>query len=1445
MECDFMHFFTRAFFGLAFLIATFTTQAAAAVQGRYVRVDDPTGYQMCWNQIQIFSGDQNIVLGHPEYFSGTVYPDHHIKTSDGRRMTDGDTDVKKSGGYFQGTSNTPTAANGLDPWFEVDFGRSISMDKIVLYGSRYPEHFYLDKGDRVVSVLDENRKVVWAGKFNYYRTTDAVFTLTPVEGERNPAVGMVVAAPLENGTATPLLSDNWVPMNWLLDADKMVPLPDAASRMKRFEARNSPYETERLAYRLISLIDPRTPGIAPLFQLYQGGHYQQALDAWKIYWFAKMTKVNLHWAIQNIDAPTYPTNGDDLVKGIAVTIASNSARAIRFIPGQIHWIDLPKEDDPGFQNALSDAQDKAAVDAIGHPLLEAYGRKQDPRYLQTWSAIMDDWSMNYFDDAQKSPYDVENLFTFSPGLSWEKTMENLSDLAIAHPEAIRLIPSGTLARMQLICLEKYPTGWWRQARETTFNHLNGGICAYYPIAFYIQEFYPGQRTQQEWQQAFERFITMATERDGSLTEISDEGHMEIPIQDGGVLAHAEQTKQAWYTPGWHNRAMEWYDNIFRYMFRHLAPGGYEHRDAVDYRTYRWTSTYEPYFNDRPQIPRLNRDAVIFGMPEVRRMLDAWGHISSGVPQAPTPAWQPIVDAQKKTHDEIAALLGSDKPGMPQINSDWMPYTGEFNFRGSWADDAPFIGMMACGSHGGSNVDVSDWPFSTFYYYDYKFPLVAAQPVQIDGLPLQQAFGRWYGYNPGTKTMFLTNADEKPEPFRWLSDDRFDFGEAVFQGGYQNKPGDKGDGQKYDVQQLDPGPFIANVKTTRQIVQIRGSRLFVVTDSIQTPGQDAHTFSVPYRLSLSALQKNPSRPFSPQQLQTDDKTDEITTDNPDGPSVRLYQFANLPIQYARGPDVVVDTQKYGKRLGPDIGVADQHLSVDLKGNKLNLVSLISSRDTGAEDRVASIQSLTGSDAVGFHATLRAGGEIWYETASGGETSFQCGPVRGSGQALLVTEDKNGISGLVLGARQVALNGTPLTITSHDFEFVKSAGVVTIRPIYTPIDPLSFEPNRNTFSDTETVKIVSKTPNLEIHYTTDGTAPGLSSKLYTGPITITATTEFAARGYRLGANGKPLPANDFEINGTKFTLPCYGWFYKKPMKPALAAPANLQAGLNYDYVQGPWSSLFSNEHWLPAAGGGMASREMDLSKVSTTDYYGMRYCGYIKVPQAGLYTFYAPEELSYMTTANSYDLRVYVDGEEWYLTQWWHGHGTWTVPLAAGLHTFQVDFADGRTKPLVRSGIWNFYPRPWAVRLGNPSDILISGPGVAKGRIPQEWLYRQPIPRSFPDERVLVDSLNQVHCAFDGAIDVPMNGVKEICFKSSGNLRQVFANVTLVKPDGTTETFAQLANQGRMTPQGLVLDIQDPADRMTGMLDPDPNLHAVVVSNNALVEAPPPASDAPPQ
>lgn len=1299
----------------------------AAVTAQYVRIDNPTGFAMEFRQVEVWSGGRNVVRDQRNMVTGTVPPrpgdvrptrQSIVVTGprEGGEITNGDTDTSHRASEWRAWTDPVSNANHLNPWIEIDLGRPLVIDRIVVHGSRYPSRFHLDKGHRVIAVLDQARTVVWAGKWQYYDQKaypTGVFAFTPESVTAGP--GPVV------GVRIPPRAADWVAMGWLLEAEAERRPVDAERRLLTFADRAAPSAVTALADRIVPLLDARLPAMAEVHRLHAAGRHADALEAWKTAWFAKMARVHLHAAIRS-DQVSYTSHGDDLLTGLMVAITPGTARAIRYTPGAIAWVDLPK-DGKDLNAAIGDCIAKAAVGKVSWPLLHAYRRSPDPAYIQRWAAIMDDWAMHFFADAATVPYEVEDLFTFNPCHAWGAMMEDLADIAAERPDLVKLMPATTLARVQLICLEKYSTAWWRQARETVFNHTTGGVYAWDTVLPYIDEFHPGQRARQEWRQAFERFMTKATEPDGSLTEIGDEGHQEIPVLFGFNFARAERMKPDWWTPGWHNRAMAWYDNLHKYMYRHLAPGGYEHRFAVDYRPSRWYSTTIPYFDRHPQNPpMLSRDREFFGIPEVRRLLDAFGHISSGVPEPKDPAFKPIAAAQRQAQEVVKRVLGDEKPGLPRIRSDWMPYTGAWYFRGGWEDDAPFCAMLACRSHGGSQAP--QWPYGMFYHYDHGFPLVAAKPMLVDGQPPDHLQGRRHTFQPGTKTMALTQAEEHPATSRWSSSDRFDLGEAYFHGSYQGFPGFKGEWDHRLQIVLDDGRGVAGVDSMRQMVQVRRARLFIATDALRVADGKPHDLTLPWTLSLSTRAKDPSRPFGPDQLRLDATAARIASDNPDGPSVAIHHFSDRPLILRIRGEAKPDPRKYARRLTDAIPIAEQQAEATVKAERLLVASVIASRDRGAPDRIARIAALDRQpDSVGFHAVMTDGVEVWYRSAGQGRAPLTCGPAAAvEAQALLLVRDGVTWSGLVLGGRGLTVQDRAIAAPA-DAEFTIIAGRSTVTPIHTPIAPVAFRPGRNAFTERETVALVSATPGVAIRYTTDGTLPTVSSPLYTAPITITTTTEFAARAWRLGDDGKPLPADDFAINGTRFTEPTFGWFVKRPLAPAATIAADaLVPGLVGERVDAPWWSLYASLHWLPAVAVAPVPREMTLPDSPQAEPYGMRFKGWLRIPADGVYTFHAPRELVHMDHATSYDLRVFVDGEEWYLTQWWHGHGTWSIPLKQGFHAFQVDFADARTTPWRKSGIWRYYPRPWAIFPGKPGDLLLSGPGREPARIPPEWLFR---------------------------------------------------------------------------------------------------------------------------
>ena len=1311
-----------------FLLAA-KANASIGLPARFVRVDAPTSHLMPWQEIEVMSGGKNLVLKQPGLFSGT-FKQVMKPLPPAEAYTDGNKDPKVRGR----TVEFGEKEDEVGAWFEIDLGRPVPIDEIILYGSRYPYREYQDPGHRALSLLDENRRVVWGASLNYYdqKTFPEGIFRFPVT--KNGTGAPIVGALTKEGKSMPM------PIEWLERIPEENPPADAVARMKWFEARNTKKELKKLADEFFNLLEPQTPGLEEARELYAKGKYQKALDSWKRYWFTKMARVNNHMGYR-VGQTVYQGQGDDLLKGNSVLLYDGYVRARKITPGRIKWVDLPENPDG---KTISREAHLLLVGKFPEALLMQYNETGDAKYLQRWAEIMDDWSMNSFQDADASKYNVKNLFVMHPGDRWGLLMEDLSSIAVKHPLMVDQIPATTLARMQLACLKQYTPAYWRVARETVFNHNSSGLFRWTCTVPYIDEFRPGTRLARECRRHFERWMTSGNLPDGSMLEIGDEGHFYIQLVLGGVLNLVSQQNPEWLTPGWRNRFLDFYDNTIKYMFRHPMPGGYDHRWEYRLRPERFygnATALAARDGARPDL-QLDRITPIRETPEVRRIIDTVFSVSDGLPEVDPKA--PALDKQrltekKKNRDEAIKVLGTEKPGHPKIYSDWMPYTGSYYFRSGWKEGDAFLAMLARGSKNGGHADLPSLSYGLVYGFDYNHPLFRAETPTINGIRQNNMGDSHPGFLPGSKTNNICYAEREPMQNRWHTSGRFDFGEATYDGIYQKidlVPSKLAFDQVFNTPVTQPvfGKKIDNVRSNRQVFQIRGSRLFVFADTIRfvnaTPVENA--FAIPLTLMLSTLKEGASAPFSKDQAVLDAPGKMVFTKNPDGANVALRQFGDFALDYKSGRTSEPNFREHIWAL-PKAGIAKSELTSNWKATgDCALATLVSTSPVGGAENIASVKPLNaGPSVAGFEAVMKDGATVWFQCAAG-TAELACGPVQVKGSTLLVEKRADGsLSGLALDASAVSVSGKTLGKHPTDFEFVVEAqGVVATTEIYRPVKTVHFHPDINTFLDSQEVKMTCETTGVEIRYTTDGTQPTPESTLYTGPITIKDTTELAARAYRLGADGKPLAADPFEINGTKFTQTSYGWFTKKPLQaPASVDKSSLQPGLLCEHLNGSWTDLYSTAHWMPAVKTTTAEREMDLSQVKREDtYYGARFKGFLEIPSDGVYTFRAPNEVVYPESAASYDLRLYIDGKEWDPTEWWHGRGTWSVPLAKGFHTFQVDFADARTTPWKNSGLWRNYPHPWSVYQGEPSPILVSGPGLSEERIPKDWFFHKAAVKS---------------------------------------------------------------------------------------------------------------------
>ena len=250
---------------LLLLVVFLAFNVHAAVNGRYVRIENPTAPYMAWQEIEVFSGSQNLILNKPKLFTCNARtPERPVVDYEARHVVDGKKDTAQRGQTFYN-------ANNCNPWLEIDLGESLSIDKIILYGSSYPNKIYLDKGHRVVSILDKDRKIVWVEKFDYYdqkKYAKGVFEFSPSPEEQNQL----------SGTLIPINTVGWVPMSWLLNmADEKAPA-DAVHRMEVFKHRNDAENMKNMADELFNLLEP-LPELTEARKLYSEGKYVAALDA--------------------------------------------------------------------------------------------------------------------------------------------------------------------------------------------------------------------------------------------------------------------------------------------------------------------------------------------------------------------------------------------------------------------------------------------------------------------------------------------------------------------------------------------------------------------------------------------------------------------------------------------------------------------------------------------------------------------------------------------------------------------------------------------------------------------------------------------------------------------------------------------------------------------------------------------------------------------------------------------------------------------------------------------------------------------------------------------------------------------------------------------------------------------------------------------------------------
>jgi len=193
--------------------------------------------------------------------------------------------------------------------------------------------------------------------------------------------------------------------------------------------------------------------------------------------------------------------------------------------------------------------------------------------------------------------------------------------------------------------------------------------------------------------------------------------------------------------------------------------------------------------------------------------------------------------------------------------------------------------------------------------------------------------------------------------------------------------------------------------------------------------------------------------------------------------------------------------------------------------------------------------------------------------------------------------------------------------------------------------------NVFNDKTSLTVTKPFRDLQIHYTTNGTLPEVSSPLLDKPLTITepVTIKMAA----FSSNG---------LRGDIYTL----HYKKETYATPVAAPATLNSGLACGY----YKQFFRTSTALAALKPDslfIASNFVVPPSINAPSF-GLEYKGFIDIPETGIYTFYLTcDDGGILTIAN----REVVNNDGLHSAI----QKTGQVALSNGLQPFLLSFIEG--------------------------------------------------------------------------------------------------------------------------------------------------------------------------
>ncbi len=1137
------------------------------------------------------------------------------------------------------------------------------------------------------------------------------------------------------------------------------PPADAAARRRAFAKRNRRAGLKELSLRLQNALQPGTPGLEAFERAAKAGRHEQALEAYRAYFFAKLRDPAAYGVDVALTSDFFQYDGllrylrkpdplvveEQLAGIVSIPLNRKRYRADLGEPGAVNWAPAslaPPEGaaygrgpdrHPFWRTPEGQSQDAKiqlfrTLNRINNDhgyspfgeLMLSFIHTGDAAHLRRYAEYMEDWASHAVADVDKCPVNIR------AAVELQILGGYLAQLRIAldeRPELATLFPAPALARILLCVTETYHPYIVRAKRAQIANWGIMGAASGIGESMLLHEFRAMRYMNREFARLARINWIQHLSLDGENLESWDEGHVAIDGMFGSsgrrslhgapVMGPLEQQ-----TLLDHHKVMQ------RTLLTHFSPDG-------NY----WTS-WLPY-NDRARATilgkLLRRSLVndIYDEPEARR--------------------------------RIESSLDHDTASRTPPVSDIQPYAALTYLRDGFGGDCSSLVMQnfparsqTQGIHiNGKRGHVFGSTRTEFSVARGQRGLLASSAVAVDGKPPH----RWLEATPtGGKTDYSFQTPRTIQPGRFLATSRLDFAETL-----QNSPYTGYQFSYYaDVFGLNspaPDEVIRDVHATRQVFHLKGEGVFLVADRLRNPGPErtyTHFFLLPvYGFGqTNALDREPTFAAKLAQLKAlaedgaillelDPAANRVRTANPGFENVSVYAAGHRYEWAGR--------QQRPGSYEPRASVTASNLHAQVLAAKdparqlgESMYQRVSARWSGAGDQASIAVVATRPAAPGaapsFEPDLQdfrdtsadgisscsfrtpAGTQVRMAVSPDGPRTLHLDSVSAEAGALLAALDGETLVGIVVDGSELRVGQRVYRGPEGGFAFSLSrTGQFTAQPIHRPIDTTIIHPQQSVFIDTVQVRFeipTQDTADIDFRYTLDGSDPTLESALYTGPVTLNADTLVKVRPFRKG-----LAVTPWNIAGVDAGKTVWAIFRKQAPLKAEAGAAK-KPGLRYQYAEGPWAQLMSRSEvpsGLPALAEGEAARLLDAEQLAalrrTDRAYQVRYRGYLAVPETGVYRFHAPEPLYNTTMDAGYDLRVWVGGEEWFPTPDLHAENIWSVALEKGLHRFAVGYTDFRWKTFRDEYIMSW--REEQVWQGTPV-LELDGPGTPRQPIPAAWL-----------------------------------------------------------------------------------------------------------------------------